>query len=82
MDQCGTVFTYTFKWKSKMQNSVYSISVFVKKQVKNEFIYLLAYAWNISGKNNKDLLAIGSKTGWLGHGDGRNWLCCTSFCAF
>jgi len=63
VDQRGTVFMYTFKWKSKEQNSTYGILVFVKKKVKNEFIYLLEYTWNIS---RKDLLATGEENRMVG----------------
>jgi len=63
VDQRGTVFMYTFKWKSKVQNSTYGILVFVKKKVKNEFIYLLEYTWNIS---RKDLLATGEENRMVG----------------
>lgn len=75
MDRCGTVFMYTFKWKSKVQNSTYGILVFVKKKVKkvkNESIYLLEYTQNISRKSGRDILATGRRSGWLGRGDGRD----------
>lgn len=64
MDQRGTVFMHTFKWKSKVQNSMCGILVFVKKKIKKEFMYLFEYAWNISRKSNKDLLATGEEN-WM-----------------
>lgn len=48
---------YTVNWKSQMHSHMYSILVFVKKKVKSEYMYLLEYAWNISGRSNRELLA-------------------------